>query len=54
MHDPFLMHRDTTPDNVVVISNPVWPPKLEIEDVGSARAYTHISDALPLADGCLL
>ena len=50
MHRLFMLHRDMKPDNVVVFSNPAGPPTLKMADVGSARAYKHISNALPLAD----
>ena len=50
MHRLFMLHRDMKPDNVVVFSNPAGPPTLKMADFGSARAYKHISNALPLAD----
>ena len=51
MHQLGLMHRDMKPDNVVVFFNHGGPPTLKITDFGAARAYKHICEALPLADG---
>jgi len=51
MHRLGVMHRDLKPDNVIVFFfNPGCGPTLKITDFGSARAYKHICDALPLAD----
>ena len=50
MHRLGVMHRDLKPDNVIVFLSPGCGPTLKIADFGSARAYKHICDALPLAD----
>ena len=50
MHRLGLMHRDLKLDNVIVFLSPGCGPTLKIADFGSARAYKHICDALPLAD----
>ena len=50
MHRLGVMHRDLKLDNVIVFLSPGCGPTLKIADFGSARAYKHICDALPLAD----